>query len=73
MSPLWGYCLHPVDGSWTPPVLLDAAEDVYHSCVLHHHWAPEIRICDEEECMVLHVVNHVLKCPMPDGTMRETR
>ena len=71
MSPFTASCLNPVDGSWTPPVRLDTAEACYRSCVLHHRWAPEIRICDEEDCIVLHVENHVLTCPMPDGTLRE--
>lgn len=72
MSPFLGYCLNPVDGSWTPPVHLDTPEACFRYCALHHRWAPEIRITDEEDFIVLHVENHVLKCPMPDGTLRET-
>ena len=70
---LFGYCLNPADGSWTPPVRLESAEAAYRYCALHHGWAPEIRITDTEDFVVLHVVDHVLICPMPDGTFRETR
>ena len=73
MTPFWGYCRNPVDDSWTPSVRLDTAEACYHYCLLHHGWAPEILICDEEDFIVLFVENHVLKCPMPDGTLGETR
>jgi hypothetical protein len=73
MSLFLAYGLNPADGCWTPPVRLESAEAVYRYCAMHHHWAPEIRVCDEEDCLVLHVVDHVLKCPMPDGTLRETR
>lgn len=67
-----GYCLNPADGSWTPPVHLDTPEQAYTYCGLHHIWAPEIRICDEEDFVVLEVIEHVLRCPMPDGTFLET-
>jgi hypothetical protein len=67
-----GYCLIPVDHSWTPAVRLPTVEDAYRYCVLHHGWSPEIRITDEDDFVVLHVEDHVLKCPMPDGTFRET-
>ncbi len=66
------YCLIPVADTWTPPVHLDTAADCLRYCVLHHRWAPEIRITDEDDFVVLHVVDHVLKCPMPDGSLRET-
>lgn len=67
-----GYCLNPADQSWTPAVHLATAEEAYCYCGLHHRWASEIRITDEEDFVVLHVEDHVLKCPMPDGTLRET-
>lgn len=66
------YCLNPEGGSWTPPVHLDTAAQAYTYCGLHHRWAHEIRVCDEEDFVVLHVVDHVLICPMPDGTFRES-
>ena len=68
-----GYCLSPFDSRWTPPVHLETAEECYTYCALHHVWAQEIRICDDEDFVVLHVVDHVLKCPMPDGTLQERR
>jgi hypothetical protein len=67
----FGYCLNPVDQSWTPPVSLPTARDCYHYCALHHHWTPEVRITDEGDFLVLHVEDHILKCPMPDGTLEE--
>jgi hypothetical protein len=73
MSHFWGYCLHPVDGTWAPRGRLDSAEAAYHYWVLHHIWAPEVRITDEHDFLVLHVEDHVRKCPMPDGSLRETR
>jgi hypothetical protein len=66
-----GYCLNPADGSWTPAVHLETAEAAYRYCWLHHRWAPEIRITDEDDFCVLHVQDHILKCPMPDGAFRE--
>lgn len=65
-----GYCLNPANGSWTPPVRLETAEAAFGYCMLHYRWAPEIRICDEEDFVVLHVENYVLKCPMPDGSLK---
>jgi hypothetical protein len=83
MSQFLGYCLNPADGSWTPPVHLVTVEACSRYCVLHHRWAPEIRICDEDDFVVLYVehsvfvvlyVEHsVLKCPLPDGAFREMR
>jgi hypothetical protein len=72
MSQFLGHCLMPGDQAWTPPVHLDAAEACFRYCLLHHRWASEIRMTDEDDCLVLHVVAHVLRCPMPDGTRRET-
>ena len=68
-----GYCLNPVDGSWTPPVTLKDAGAAYRYCLVHHHWSPEIRICDADDYLVLHVEHHVLKCPLEDGTLRAIR
>jgi hypothetical protein len=39
--------------------------------MLHYRLTPEIRITDEEDFIVLHVEHQTLKCPMPDGSMRE--
>ena len=66
-----GYCLHPVDGFWTPAVHLATVEEAFRYCILHHHWSLEIRITDEEDFVVLHVENHLLKIPMPDGSFKE--
>jgi hypothetical protein len=65
-----GYCLNPADQSWTPPVHLATAEEAFHYCAMHHRWTDEIRITDEDDFMVLHMTNHVIKCPMPDGTFQ---
>jgi hypothetical protein len=70
---LRGYCLLASPDTWTPPVPLRSAEEAVRYCVLHHAWYKEIRICDDEDYVVLLVADHVLTCPMPDGTLRETR
>lgn len=67
----YGYCLDPVSQSWTPPVSLPTARDCYQYCVLHHHLFPEVRITDESDFLVLQVDHHILKCPQPDGSLRE--
>ena len=71
MSQFLAYCLIPVDGSWTPPVHLETAEECFHYCLMHHVWTPEIRVTDAEDFLVLHALKGVLKCPMPDGTLKE--
>jgi len=67
------YCRNPADGSWTPPVARATAEACDRYCALHHHWAPAMRLCDDDDFVGLHGAAPVLKCPMPDGTRRETR
>lgn len=64
------YCLNPANGSWTPAVHLDTAEAAFRYCLLHYRWTEEIRVCDEEDFIVLHLENGVLKCPMPDGSLK---
>jgi hypothetical protein len=65
------YCLNPVDQSWTPAVHLKEAVDCFTYCFLHYRWSPEIRVTDEEDFVVLHVENGILKIPQPDQSLRE--
>jgi len=65
------YCLNPIDQSWTPPVHCRTAAEAYRYCALHHTYIREIRVTDTDDFIVLHMVNHVLHIPMPDGTLRE--
>jgi hypothetical protein len=66
-----GYCLNPADHSWTPAVHLKEADDCFRYCFLHYRWSPEIRITDEDDYVVLHVENSILKIPQPDQSLRE--
>ena len=65
------YCLNPANATWTPPVHLNTPEECFDYCLLHHVWALEIRVTDEDDYVVLHVEAHVMKLPMPDGTLHE--
>ena len=67
----YGYCLNPADGSWTPPVTLETAQACYLYCAIHHAYIEEIRITDEEDCIVLHTVHHVLRIPQADESIKE--
>ncbi len=68
----FGYCLIPFDNCWTPPVHLETAEAAFCYCKLHHRWFQEIRITDEDDFMVLHVIDHMLMYLRADGTMNRT-
>jgi hypothetical protein len=66
-----GYCLIPINNTWTPPVRLETAEAAFMYCTLHYKWTDEIRITDEDDFVVLHMEHRTLKIPMPDGSIRE--
>lgn len=63
----YGYCLTP-HGTWTPKVKLDLADDCYGYCNLQHNLFSEIMITDEDDYCVMHVKDHILYVPYPDGT-----
>jgi hypothetical protein len=65
------YRRHPVSDTWTPPVPLATAAACYRYCALHHGMTPEIRIVDEDDCIVLQMREHVLRIPLPHGRFRE--
>jgi hypothetical protein len=67
----FGYCLHPADGSWTPPVTLQTAVACSQYCAAHHSSIKEIRITDAADFIVLQVLDHVLRIPQADGTFQE--
>lgn len=69
-----GYCFTEPNGWHTPKVNLATAEEALNYCLLQHVFFREVRITDEhDEFTVLHVVDHVLKCPQSDGSTKETR
>jgi hypothetical protein len=65
------YCLNPVNQRWTPAIHLKEAAHCFRYCFLHYVWSPEIRITDEEDCIVLHVENGILKIPQPNQSLLE--
>jgi len=71
MSRYLAYCRGPADQTWTPPVHLDTPEACLRYVYLHHGWAPEIRITDDEDFLIMHVQDHILKIPWTDETLRE--
>lgn len=64
----YGYCFVPSLRLWMPARTLQTAEDVMAYCRLQHQLFPAIRITDADDCCVLHVVRHVMYCPLSDGT-----
>ena len=70
MSRYLAYCRNPVDQSWTSPVHLETPADCFRYAYLHHIWAPEIRITDDEDFLIMHVQDHILKIPWTDETLR---
>ena len=64
----YAYCFVPTLRAFTPARRLQTAEDVFAYCRLQHQLFPEIRITDDDDTCVLHIVRHVMYCPLPDGT-----
>lgn len=64
----YAYCLIPIQQRWTPARRLQTVEAAFDYCRLQHRIFPEIRITDTEDHCVLHIVRHVMYCPLPDGT-----
>ena len=67
----YGHCLHPADGSWTPPISLATASACYSYCALHSSYISEIRMTDEEDFVVLLLKDRVFHIPQPNQTMKE--
>jgi hypothetical protein len=65
-----GYCFDE-QGFHGPANPLATPSDAYNYCLHWHHEWPEVRITDEYDFCVLHVANHVLKIPWPDGSFKE--
>jgi len=63
----YGYCFIEIDGQYTPKVKLETLEEVFTYCRLQHALFPEVRITDEYDFCVLHVVNHVIYVPLQNG------
>lgn len=65
------WCFTEINGWHTPSVALKDAEEAFAYCKLQHLLFPEIRITDDGDFIVMHVINHTLKVPMPDGSLKE--
>lgn len=63
----FGYCFPRKDGWHTPKVTLRDAEAVFRYCALQHVFFEEIRITDEGDFLVAHVLDHVCKVPQADA------
>lgn len=66
----FGYCLFPDGRGWTPAITLPSATAAYRYCALHAHRTREIRITDDEDFVVLHMLDQVFHIPLPDGSVR---
>jgi hypothetical protein len=64
----YAYCLVPTLQSWTPARRLATGDAAFAYVRLQHQLFPEIRITDEDDHCVLHIIQHVMYCPLPDGT-----
>jgi len=52
----FGYCFETVNGKYYPCVTLIRVEDVWNYVNLHKHLFPEVRITDEDDYLVVHVL-----------------
>ena len=64
----YGYCFVPTLNAFMPARALQTVEDVFAYARLQHQLFAEIRITDEDDNCVLHIVRHVMYCPLPDET-----
>ena len=66
--------LNPDTQIWTPAVRLASAQECALYCwLVDRRGALAIRITDAAGTLVVHVVDHVLRCARGDGTWEETR
>lgn len=65
----FGYCFD-AQGFHTPATKLLTAGDAFKYCLHWHHEWHEVRITDEEDYCVMHVVNHILIVPYPNDELR---
>jgi hypothetical protein len=66
---LFGYCFDATAGVWFPPVALVTPEECWHFCRRYHAYTPKIRITDLDDCLVLHVQDHILRVPLDADQM----
>ena len=66
----YGYCRPKIDGWHTPKVSLRNEQEVFNYCKLQHKLFEEIIITDELDFCVMHVQNHVIKIPFPEGNFK---
>ncbi len=66
----FGFCFTSINGNYMPPVNLPDAESCLNYCRLQHHLFPEVRITDESDSLVMHVIDHVLEVPFPNNILK---
>lgn len=55
MDTFYGYCYQPHIG-WMPRATLDSPEQVWSYCNLHANFFPEVRVTDDGDFCIVHIV-----------------